>query len=43
MVRRKDAQETSERWFGKTSVESSVVGEFSGQQGVRISHVVEVG
>ena len=30
VVHRKDAQDTSERWFGLASVESSVVGEFSG-------------
>ena len=41
--RRKDAGDTSERWLGVASVESSVVGESSGQQGVRISNVVEVG
>ena len=43
MVRRKVARDTSERWFGVASVESSVVGESSGQQAVRISNVVEVG
>ena len=43
VVRRKDARYTSERWFGVASVESSVVGESSGQQAVRISNVVEVG
>ena len=43
VVLRKDARHTSERWFGVTSVESSVVGESSGQQAVRISNVVEVG
>ena len=43
MVRRKDAQDTSERWFGVASVESSLVGESSGQQDVRISNVIEVG
>ena len=42
VVHRKDARDTSERWFGVTSVES-VVGESSGQQAVRISHAVEVG
>ena len=42
VVRRKDARDTSERWFGVASVASSVVGESSGQQAVRIS-VVEVG
>ena len=48
MVRRKDARDTSERWFGVASVESSrqqedVVGESSDQQAVRISNVLEVG
>ena len=43
VVRRKNARDTSERWFGVTSVESSVLGESSGQQAVRISNVVEVG
>ena len=43
MVRRKDARDTSERRFGVAGVESSVVGESSGQQAVRISNVVEVG
>ena len=43
MVRRKDARDTSERWFGVASVESSVVGESSGQQVVRNSSIVEVG
>ena len=43
VVRRKDARGTSERWFGVASVESSVVGESSGQQAVLISNVVEVG
>ena len=43
VVRRKDARDTSERWFGVMGVESSVVGESSGQQAVRISNVVEVG
>ena len=42
VVRRKDTGDTSEKWFGVTSVES-VVGEFFGQQGVRISNNVEVG
>ena len=41
--RRKDARDTSERWFGVASVESSVVGESSGQQAVLISNVVEIG
>ena len=43
VVRRKDARDTSERWFGVASVASSAVGESSGPQGVRISNVVEVG
>ena len=43
MVRRKDARDTSERWFGVASVASSVVGESSGQQAVRILIVAEVG
>ena len=43
LVRRKDARDTSERWFGVGSVASSAVGESSGQQAVRISNVVEVG
>ena len=43
VVRRKDARDTSERWIGVASAESSVVGESSGQQAVRISNVVEVG
>ena len=43
VVRRKDARDTSERWFGVGSVASSAVGESSGQQAVRISNVVEVG
>ena len=43
VVRRKDARDTSERWFGVASVASSVVGEPSGQQVVRISNVAEVG
>ena len=43
VVRRKEAQDTSEQWFGVASVASSVVGESSGQQAVRISNVVEVG
>ena len=43
VVRRKDARDTSERWFGVRSVESSEVGESSGRAGVRISNVVEVG
>ena len=43
VVPRKDARDTCERWFGVASVESSVVGESSGQQALRISNVVEVG
>ena len=43
VVRRKDARDTSERWFGVGSVASSAVGESSGQQALRISNVVEVG
>ena len=43
VVRRKDARDTSERWFGMVIVESSVVGVSSGQQAVRISNFVEVG
>ena len=43
VVHRKDARDTFDRWFGVASVESSVVGESSGQQGVRISNIVEVG
>ena len=42
VVHRKDARDTSERWFGVTSIDSSV-GESSGQQGIRISNIVEVG
>ena len=43
VVRWKDARDTFERWFGVASVESSVVGESSGQQAVRILNIVEVG
>ena len=43
VVRRKDARDTSERCFRVASVASSVVGESSGPQTVRISNVVEVG
>ena len=43
VVRRKEARDTSERWFGVRSVESSEVGESSGRAGVRISNVVEIG
>ena len=42
VFRRKDARDTSERWFGVGSIASSAVGESSGQQAVRISNVVEV-
>ena len=43
VVRRKEARDTSERWFRVRSVESSEVGESSGWAGMRISNVVEVG
>ena len=43
VVRRKEARDTSKRWFGVRSVESSEVGEPSCRAGVRISNVVEVG
>ena len=43
VVRRKEARDTSERWFGVRSVESYEVGEPSCRAGVRISNVVEVG
>ena len=43
IVRRKEARDTSERWFGVRSVESSEVGEPSCWTGVRISVAVEVG
>ena len=43
VVRRKEARDTSERWFGVRSVESSKVGEPSCRARVRISNVVEVG
>ena len=42
VVRRKDARDTFEQWFGVASVESSVVGESSSKRTVRISNVVEV-
>ena len=42
MIRRKDARDTSERWFGVASIASSAVGESSGPQGVRISNILEV-
>ena len=43
VVRRKEARDTSERWFEVRSVESSEVEEPSCRAGVRISNVVEVG
>ena len=43
VVRRKEARDTSERWFGVRSVDSSEFGEPSCRAGVRISNVVEVG
>ena len=43
MDHRKDAQDTSERYFGVACVKFSVVGESPGQQFVRISNIVEVG
>ena len=43
VVRRKEARDTSERWFGVRSVESSEVGEPSCRAGVRIANFVEVG
>ena len=43
VVRRKEARDTSERWFGVRSVESSEVGDPSCRAGVRIPNVVEVG
>ena len=43
VVRRKEARDTSERWFGVRSVESSEIGKTSCRAGVRISNVVEVG
>ena len=43
VVRRKEARDISERWFGVHSVESSEVGRPSCWAGVRISNVVEVG
>ena len=43
VVRRQNARNTLERWFGVLSVESSEVGEPSCRTGVRISDVVEVG
>ena len=43
VVRRTDARDTSERWFGVRSVEWSEFGEPSYWTGVRISDVVKVG
>ena len=43
IVTRKEARDTSERWFGVHSIESSEVGEPSCRTGVRITNVVEVG
>ena len=43
VVRRKEARDTSKRWFGVGSVESSEVREPSCWTGVRISDVVQVG
>ena len=43
VVRWKEARDTSERWFGVRSVESSEFGEPSCRAGERISDVVEVG
>ena len=43
VVRRKEAGDNSERWFGVRSIEPSEVGEPSCRTGVRISDVVEVG
>ena len=43
VVRRKEAWDTSERWFGVHSIESSEVGEPSCRTGVRIADVVAVG
>ena len=43
VVRRKEPRDTSERWLGVRSVESSEVGAPSCRAGVRISNVVEVG
>ena len=42
VVRQKEARDTSARWFGVRSVESSEVGEASCRGGVRISDVVVV-
>ena len=43
VVRSKYARNTSEKEFGVSSVESSVMGESSGHHGVGISNVVEIG
>ena len=43
VVHRKDARDTSERWFGVTGVESSVVRESSGQQTVQIANTLDFG
>ena len=43
VVRRKEARDTSEKWFGVRSAVSSEVGVPSCWAGVRISNVVEVG
>ena len=43
VVRRKEARDTSEKWFGVRSVESSEVGEPACWTGVRRADVVEVG
>ena len=43
VIRWKDAGDISEKWFGVNSVESSVTGDSSGQQGVGFSNDVEVG
>ena len=43
VVRRKEARDTSKRWFGVRNVESSEIGEPSSWAGVRKSNVVEVG
>ena len=43
VVRRKSAQDTSERCFGVASVKFPVIGDSSGQQGVRISNIVKNG
>ena len=43
VVHRKDAQDTSERYFGVACVKFSVVGESPGRQYVRVSNIVEFG